>query len=407
MYYRRVILSFVATLFWLSAVVSQQVPYGIKYQAVARDSYGEELASEQIDIRFSIRSGADFGNLEYSEVHSNVVTSQFGVFDAVIGEGTPFAGDKERFQDITWETDNYFLGVEIKFDNDWLYMGAMQFLSVPYALYAGRSLEPGPEGPPGPPGDPASDDQILSMVGTDLSISGGNTLSLASIAKDPLDEIQYLSIQDNSLSISNGNSIMLQEINIDDADADPANEIQTLSYNDTDTKISISDGNEIDISDLVNTDDQQLSFNDNTYQLSISNGNVVSIGKFVAFKSVISTAITLPNNTNYPLVFDGIDYNEGGEYNSLTGVFTATAKGNYSFYLSLNLPFGASSVILMVDGSPYETLIGPTSSAGVFRTSITLRLLAGEAVSIVVKQTNGFDLPSFPISGSFSGFRVY
>lgn len=407
MYYRRVILSFVATLFWLSAIVSQQVPYGIKYQAVARNSYGDELVNKQIDVRFSIRSGSSEGNLEYQEVHSNIVTSQFGVFDAIIGAGTPVSGAKERFQDITWETDNYFLGIEIKFDNDFIYMGSMQFLSVPYALYAGRSLEPGPEGPPGPPGDPASDDQMLSISGTDLTISDGNTVSLGAIAKDPLDEIQYLSIQDNSLSISGGNSIMLQEINIDDADADPTNEMQTLTYNITDTKISISDGNEIDISNLVNTDNQFLGFDDNTYQLTISNGNAVSLGKFVSFRSVISTAIALANNTNYTLKFDGIDYNDGGEYDPLSGVFTASAKGNYTFYLSLSLPFGASSVVLMVDGSPYETLIGSTSSAGVFRTSITLRLLAGEAVSIVINQTNGFAIDPYSISGSFSGFRVY
>ncbi len=44
-------------------------------------------------------------------------------------------------------------------------MGTMQFMAVPYALYAAKSLEPGPAGPPGPkgdPGDPATDDQQLS-----------------------------------------------------------------------------------------------------------------------------------------------------------------------------------------------------------------------------------------------------
>jgi hypothetical protein len=44
-------------------------------------------------------------------------------------------------------------------------MGTMQFMAVPYALYAAKSLEPGPIGPPGPqgdPGDPASDDQQLT-----------------------------------------------------------------------------------------------------------------------------------------------------------------------------------------------------------------------------------------------------
>lgn len=39
----------------------------------------------------------------------------------------------------------------------------------------------GPEGPEGPQGDPATDDQTLSLLGTTLSITGGNSVNLAVI----------------------------------------------------------------------------------------------------------------------------------------------------------------------------------------------------------------------------------
>jgi len=65
-------------------------------------------------------------------------------------------------------------------------MGTMQFMAVPYALYAGKSLEAGPAGPPGPKGDqgdPASDDQQLAYdrVSKILSIDNGDPVRLDTI----------------------------------------------------------------------------------------------------------------------------------------------------------------------------------------------------------------------------------
>jgi hypothetical protein len=56
----------------------------------------------------------------------------------------------------------------------------------------------GPQGPKGDPGDPATDDQTLSLTGTELAITGGNSIDLLSL--------------------------------VDDADNDPANEIQDLTF---------------------------------------------------------------------------------------------------------------------------------------------------------------------------------
>lgn len=269
--------------------MAQQVPYGINYQAVARDSYGNELTSEQIDIRFTVFSGTPQGDIQYQEVHYEVSTSRYGVFSVIIGSGTPIMGLCESFSGISWESAPHYLMVEIKFDNEYLDMGTMQFLSVPYALYAGKSLEPGPEGPPGPkgdkgePGDPASDDQTISFDGENLTISGGNTVSMSPLVNDadadPENEIQYLSIAGDSLSITDGNSIKLQEINIDDADADPGNEIQDLRIENDQLRITgNADPSLIDLSTyLDNTDSQQLVFNEADSTITIDNGNSINL----------------------------------------------------------------------------------------------------------------------------------
>ncbi|MBA7571275.1 hypothetical protein ES708_13034 [subsurface metagenome] len=145
-----------------TCLIAQSVPMGINYQAVARDANGDELVNRNIDVRLSIISGSPAGEVKWEEVHSEVTTSQFGLFNIVIGQGICSNGTVTSFEDIPWGDNLHFLKVEIKFDSEYLTMGTMQFLSVPYALYAQKSLEPGPQGLTGPAGDPATDDQVLS-----------------------------------------------------------------------------------------------------------------------------------------------------------------------------------------------------------------------------------------------------
>jgi hypothetical protein len=163
-------------------IVSGQgtVPAGINYQAVARDNNGKEIVNTDIEVRFTIRSGSPTGTPVYQEVFTDVTTTKYGVFSLVIGKGDPVSGS---FSAIDWSAFNHYLQVEVKFENIFMDMGTMQFMAVPYALYAARSLEPGPQGPPGPqgiPGPEASDDQTLAYDKStrELSISGGNKVTL-------------------------------------------------------------------------------------------------------------------------------------------------------------------------------------------------------------------------------------
>ena len=234
----------------------QNVPKGIFYQAVARDIYGKELVNKDIDVKFSIISGTPLGTIVYQELHSHVITSKFGVFTRVIGTGTPIGGLYDDLTQIQWSQADHFLKVEVKFDNDFLDMGTMQFLTVPYALYAQKSLEPGPAGPkgdPGPKGD-VGDSQTLSFNGSNLAISGGNTVNLSS-----LNTPHQLSLLGDTLSILGGNKVGL------------TNQIQDLAL-DINNKLKItknSAATEIDLSPFK----QNLSYNSTTGILSISNGD--------------------------------------------------------------------------------------------------------------------------------------
>jgi hypothetical protein len=156
----------------------------------------------------------------------------------IIGKGTVTGGTYSDLSEVQWGQALHYLKVEVKFDNDFIDMGTMQFLSVPYALYAQKSLEPGPAGPKGDPGpkgesgDPASDNQTISFDQSNLSISNGNSVPLTSL-------LQNLTItskpEGNYLGISRGNSVLLSSA---EADGDPTNEIQDLVINSDVLKIT-------------------------------------------------------------------------------------------------------------------------------------------------------------------------
>ena len=112
------------------------VPLGIYYQAVARDNVGKELVSKNIDVRFSIITDNTLGTMVYQELYSHITTSKYGVFSLIIGKGERTGGIYTDLSQVNWSHSLHYLKVEVKFENDFIEMGIMQFLSVPYALYA-------------------------------------------------------------------------------------------------------------------------------------------------------------------------------------------------------------------------------------------------------------------------------
>lgn len=132
--------------------------------------------------------------------------------------------------------------------------------------------------------DPNNEKQNLSLSGRQLSITDGNSVTLpADGDSDSNNELQNLAINGNQLSISNGNTVSIPTGGTD-ADADPLNEIQTISIDnpsqgnyriELDKNGGQATFNVNDADSDPNNENQTLSITGN--QISISNGNTISI----------------------------------------------------------------------------------------------------------------------------------
>ncbi|MBN1186829.1 MAG: hypothetical protein JXB49_31415 [Bacteroidales bacterium] len=114
--------------------VFSQTTNGFNYQAIARDTSGDVLKSQNIGIRISIIQDSINGVIAYSENH-NITTDGYGVFDLVISEGTVESG---TFASISWGGTKHYVKIELDEEGGTNYtdMGTTQLLAVPYALYA-------------------------------------------------------------------------------------------------------------------------------------------------------------------------------------------------------------------------------------------------------------------------------
>ncbi|MEX0986872.1 MAG: tail fiber domain-containing protein [Bacteroidales bacterium] len=188
---RTFIITVLAALF--SSVLAQ-APRAFNYQATARGASGELITEQALDVRVGILKN---DILIWQEDHS-VVTNQYGHFslsiggdDAVNGEGTAGA-----FENIDWGSGTFDLKLGINDGTGFTDLGTNEMLSVPYALYAAS----GPHG----------DNQTLSLSGTDLSISRGNTVDLSVLAAgiySPWTVNDYgVSLEDPKLNLGIGTS---------------------------------------------------------------------------------------------------------------------------------------------------------------------------------------------------------
>lgn len=123
-----------SAIFALFAIVSfAQVPNNIHYQAVARDNTGAELTSTAVNVRFSIRQSTSTGTVVYQETHATT-TNAYGLFFLDIGAGTVVTGT--NLGAIAWDTDIYFLQVELDVTGTFEDMGTTQLVTVPYAFHS-------------------------------------------------------------------------------------------------------------------------------------------------------------------------------------------------------------------------------------------------------------------------------
>ena len=118
----------------LSFSLYAQAPQGLNYQATVRNSSGNLITNQNVYFRFNIMQNSATSVPVYSETHY-VPTDDLGQVNCVIGQGTATTG---TFSQIDWSNGTYFLGIELNIGSGYLAMGTTQFLSVPYALYAGN-----------------------------------------------------------------------------------------------------------------------------------------------------------------------------------------------------------------------------------------------------------------------------
>jgi len=161
----------------ISDVFSQTTPPGIPYQAIARNANGTPYVNANLTVRFSLHEQTATGTVSYSESKS-LQTNDLGLFSTTFGSGTPITG---TFAGINWSQTTKFLQVEINLGSAWVDMGTQQLMSVPYAMYAGSTLNnTSPSNPP-----LLYFFASINLTNSTVSIPSNETWKLVSINRSP------------------------------------------------------------------------------------------------------------------------------------------------------------------------------------------------------------------------------
>jgi hypothetical protein len=131
---KRIILSILIMALFSLNQVDAQAPVKLNYQGVARSNTGQPLVDQPITLRLSVVNLNTSGTVVFSETHK-VTTNAFGLYSVQIGTGTAVTGTMD---DIIWANGDKYLRVEIdpKGGTNYVEMGTIQLISVPYALRA-------------------------------------------------------------------------------------------------------------------------------------------------------------------------------------------------------------------------------------------------------------------------------
>ena len=222
-----------------------QAPGKINYQAVARNtSTGVEVANQPIFISLKILEDNPDGSIVYQENHNNVETNRFGLFNLFIGGGESVSGE---FQNIDWSSGNYWLEVDIDAGNGLQTMGAIQFVSVPYALHS-ETVTNADDADADPTNELVTDfefseeTQDLSVVLPAYTLTQNLSSLIDDADADPENELVTgfeFNESTGDLSIEQANTIFSQNLNslIDDADADSSNELITDIFFESSTSL--------------------------------------------------------------------------------------------------------------------------------------------------------------------------
>ncbi len=198
----------------LISVVSlwAQSPEKMSYQAVVRNSSNALVTSATVGMKISILEGNANGNSIYVETQTPGTNSN-GLISLEIGTGTVVSG---AFSTIDWADGPYFIKTEIDPIGGTTYTitGTSQLMSVPYALYAKT----------------AETAETALMANTATTATTALTANTATHAETATSAVTAENVTNDM---------------VNDADADPANEIQTLTVSQTGDTLTISGGNSV------------------------------------------------------------------------------------------------------------------------------------------------------------------
>lgn len=140
----------ICALLMLCSMATAQAPQQLNYQAIVRNTSGDPVANgTHVSFQFIIHNLTPAGDTVFRE-GDTATANQFGLVTVPIG------ASGGNLSIVNWSSGNKFLQVLIDATGGTNYvdMGTTQLLSVPYALFAGNSLNgpPGPTGPTGPTG---------------------------------------------------------------------------------------------------------------------------------------------------------------------------------------------------------------------------------------------------------------
>ncbi|MBX2928033.1 MAG: hypothetical protein KF852_09375 [Saprospiraceae bacterium] len=327
---------FLLTMVWgfSWAIAIAQAPQAFSYQAVATDDLGRELTEQAIGIRASILQGSPSGPAVWVETHA-LSTDEFGLFTIPVGQGAAQGGGAPSFAAIDWNAGPYFLRIDLDAagGTNYIFVGATQLMSVPYALYGERAGR----------ADAAVYADSAAVAQRSQQAVFADSAAVAHRAQEAIEALHavYADTADFSY-LANQAAFAFQAANadlatlaatatlattatfannaaqaqyadtagtaLDDLDKDPANELQSLSIS-GDT-VRISDGNFITLSSasIFNAPGATLDFPEGT-----ENGDFV----------YVFNSLTVPAGKNFYITASQSELRLPGVGNALGRHFTS------------------------------------------------------------------------------------
>jgi hypothetical protein len=176
---------FIGLLFFILFILSRldsfsQAPNLLNYQGVARNSIGNPLPNQSMNLRLSIRNNSSAGPVLYSETRA-IKTNFGGLFSIQIGS-TGTTSSTGTIAGVNWFVGDKYLQIEIdqSSTNKFIDLGTVQLVSVPYAFTAVTAGTAGTAAPSGLAGGDLSgkypnptvaNNAITSIKLADLSVT--------------------------------------------------------------------------------------------------------------------------------------------------------------------------------------------------------------------------------------------